>query len=105
MAMHTDGDCAAGPGVPDAGGADGQRHISFADVLENCARIGMLTRVARPAESALLVSRLLLEADVLLNKDDINAYMMLVQVAKTMESADRRDAARLIDFEDRRKLT
>ncbi len=104
--MTTHSDLADGTGpAPESVTGDGPRQIGFADVLENCARIGMLTRVARPAESALLVSRLLLEADILLNKGDINAYMMLVQVAKTMESADRRDAALRIDFEDRRQLT
>jgi len=51
------------------------------------------------------VSRLLLEADILLNKGDINGHMMLVQVARTMQGADRRDAARRIDFDDRRQLT
>jgi len=90
---------------PESVPIDGQRPVAFAEVLENCARIGILTRVARPAESALLVSRLLLEADILLNKGDINGHMMLVQVARTMQGADRRDAARRIDFDDRRQLT
>jgi hypothetical protein len=104
--VTTPSDRADGSGAPDSLAADGhQRQIGFAEVLESCARIGMLTRVARPAESALLVSRLLLEADILRNKGDIDACMMLVQVAKTMESADRRDAALRIDFADRRQLT
>lgn len=67
--------------------ASAEPEAALSEVLETCARIGAMARGPRQGENALLATRLFLEADAQINQGQITAYMMLVMVAKAIQSA------------------
>lgn len=59
----------------------------LSEVLETCALIGAMARGPRQGDNNLLATRLFLEADAQINQGQITAYMMLVMVAKAIQTA------------------
>ncbi len=65
---------------------------SLSEVLETCALIGAMARGPRQGDNNLLATRLFLEADAQINQGQITAYMMLVMVAKAIQTAPPAEA-------------